>query len=182
MKPQEVTLFSGGARGTETAFGEAAEAYGIAEVNFTFEGHHIKRSKNARLLSEAELEKSDIMMEEVGKRLLRDYSKSPWMRKILQSIWYQVNNGLQIFIVGAIQADGTVKGGTGWAAELGKMFNRPLHVFDQERGDWYVWRGDSWVHEVPVIRHKTFCGTGTRNLNAAGEAAIKDLFKRSFGK
>ncbi len=180
MKPKDITLFSGGARGAESVFGEIAVSYGIKEVNFTFDGHHIKRTENARSLTEAELEKSDVMMEEVSKRLGRDYSKSPWMRKILQSIWYQVNNGYQIFIIGVIQADATVKGGTGWAAELGKMFNRPVYVFDQEKKDWFVWRNNSWIHEKPIIAHKTFCGTGTREINEEGVRAIKDLFERSF--
>lgn len=180
MKPKDITLYSGGARGAESVFGETAAAHGIKEVNFTFDGHHIKRTSSAQLLTDIDLEKSDVMMGEVSKRLGRDYSKSPWMRKILQSIWYQVNNGYQIFIIGVIQADGTVKGGTGWAAELGKMFNRPVYVFDQEKCDWFVWRSDSWIHEMPIIAHKSFCGTGTRNINDAGVKAIKELFERSF--
>jgi len=32
-----------------------------------------------------------------------------------------VNNGLQVFAVGIIQADNTVTGGTGWGVELGKF-------------------------------------------------------------
>lgn len=182
MRPEEVTLYSGGARGAEATFGRTAEAYGAAEVNFTFQGHHIERNSGTRELSPAELTKSDVSMGEVSKRLHRDYSSRPWMRQILQSIWHQVNNGYQVFIVGVIQEDGTVKGGTGWAAELAKMYNRPLHVFDQDRSGWFTWRDDAWVADVPTITQKTICGTGTRNLNEAGREAIEDLFARSFGK
>ena len=32
---------SGGAPGAEAAFGEAAERYGVEEVNFTFDGHRM---------------------------------------------------------------------------------------------------------------------------------------------
>jgi hypothetical protein len=180
MKPQEITLFSGGARGTEETFGDLAEKYGLAEVNFTFDGHHIQRTKNIRRLSSEELEKGTVSMEEVSKRLHRDLSTRPWMRQILQSIWHQVNTAYQVFVVGVIQGDGTVTGGTGWAAELAKMFNRPLHVFDQEKGHWFTWRQNTWVEEVPVVAHYKICGTGTRHLNAAGKKAIEELFARSF--
>lgn len=181
MDAKEVTLHSGGARGAETVFGECAEACGMAEVNYTFDGHHINRKVNTKTLTADELAQSDVVMSEVSKLLHRDYSNSPWMRQILQSIQHQVNNGFQVFIVGVIQSDGTVKGGTGWAAEQAKLYNRPLHVFDQDKNDWFTWRNDSWVAEVPVISHKTICGTGTRSITDAGEKAIKDLFERSFG-
>jgi len=180
MNPQEVTLYSGGARGAEAAFGKMAEAHGVSQVNFTFDGHHIQNQTNARPLSREELDKSNVSMGEVSKRLNRDFSTRPWMRQILQSIWHQVNSGYQVFVVGSIHSDGTVTGGTGWAAELAKMFNRPLHVFDQEKGHWFTWRNGTWVEEVPTIGHKTVCGTGTRHLNEAGERAIGDLFSRSF--
>jgi hypothetical protein len=182
MDPKNVTLYSGGARGAEEAFGAAAAAHGLREINFTFDGHHIQRTEGARKLTPEELNKSDVVMGEVSKRLHRDYSKSPWMRQILQSIWYQINNGYQVFVVGTIQADGTVKGGTGWAAELAKLYNRPLFVYDQERKDWFTWRENTWVSAAPTISHATICGTGTRHLNEDGAAAIKALFDRSFAK
>ena len=181
MQPQDVTLYSGGARGAEAAFGEVASEHGVNEVSFTFDGHHIQRRVNTRSLSPEDLAKGDVSMTEVSKRLHRDYSTRPWMRQILQSIWHQVNNGYQVFIVGVILNDGTVKGGTGWAGELAKMWNRPLHVFDQEQGHWFTWRNDTWIEDRPVIAHRTICGTGTRNLNEAGRKAIEDLFARSFG-
>lgn len=181
MQAKEVTLFSGGARGAETAFGEAAAANGVGEVHFTFEGHHIHRLVGVRHLSAEELDKVDVVLTEVSRRLKRDYITLPWMRRILQSIGYQINNGFQVFVVGHILPDGTVKGGTGWAAELGKMFNRPLHVYDMDVKGWFTWKNDAWTPDLPQITYKTFCGTGTRNLTPDGEKAIADLFARSFG-
>ena len=181
IKANEVTLYSGGARGAETVFGETAEKYGVKEVNFTFQGHHLNRSSGTVLLTAEELSKADMIMNEVGRRLNRDYSTRPWMRSILQSICHQVNKGYQVFVVGAIQGDQTVKGGTGWAAELAKLFNRPLSVYDQDQKGWYAFHGGTWIKEEPFIQHYNICGTGTRHLNEAGEAAIKELFARSFG-
>lgn len=180
MNPKDVTFYSGGARGAEAAFGQAASDNGLIEVNFTFEGHHIDRDVNTRELTKEELLKSDMVMSEVSRRLKRDYSRSPWMRQILQSICHQVTNGFQVLVIGTIQVDKSVKGGTGWAVALAKLFNRPLHVFDQDKNFWYAWRNDQWQKEIPTICHNTVCGTGTRALNENGEKAIKELFDHSF--
>jgi hypothetical protein len=53
-----------------------------------------------------------------------------------------VTNGRDVFVVGKINPDGTVTGGTGIGAELAKLFNKRLHVFDQEQNAWFGWTGD----------------------------------------
>jgi hypothetical protein len=171
-KPNQFTFYSGGHRGTETEFGQQAEKFGINEINYSFEGHQPVREKGLTVLSPEELKKGDISMEIV--------SRTNKIRKVFQSIFHMVNSGLQIFAVGWIQPDDTVKGGTGWAVELGKLFNRPISVFDQDRNQWFSWQNSGWVEDLPKVEHPTFVGTGTRNLTAAGEQAIKDLFIRSF--
>ena len=77
------------------------------------------------------------------------------------------------------QVDGSVKGGTGWAVELAKMFNRPLHVFDQPSKQWFTWK-DSWKEDTPKIEYDTFVGSGTRYLSDTGREAIEKLFTDSF--
>jgi len=111
----------------------------------------------------------------------RTYSDSPLFRKILQSIWHQINNGQEVYVVGHILKDGTVKGGTGWGAEFAKLCNKPLYVFDQDTDGWFHWTGESWVANAgPVITHPRIAGTGTRMIKPNGVRAIDDLFKRSF--
>jgi hypothetical protein len=176
----QYTFYSGGHRGTEAEFGRRAEQLGIHEVNYSFEGHQPERNKGLHILSPEELKKGDISMEIVSTRMNRKYSQANKIRKVFQSIFHMVNNGMQIFAVGWIQPDDTVKGGTGWAVELGKLFNRPLSVFDQERNHWFTWKGNGWEEDLPTIEHNTFVGTGTRNLTDTGKQAIKDLYDRSF--
>jgi hypothetical protein len=65
--------------------------------------------------------------------------------------------------------------------ELARFFNRPVSVFDQTKGAWFTWSGTAWVPDEPRIADRPFAGTGTRNLNDAGRAAISALFERSFG-
>jgi len=180
MSNKEYSLYSGGLKGAEETFGEFAEKYGINETNFSFDGHKCSRGKNITLLSDAELKKGNISMEIVSGRMGRRYSQAEKIRKVFQTIFHMVNKGYQVLAIGWIQSDKTVKGGTGWGVELAKFFNRPVSVFDQETNVWYTWKENEWVEEIPVISHKTFCGTGTRNLSDEGEKAIEELFSRSF--
>ncbi len=184
MKPSDCILFSGGAPGAEAAFGETAERYGVEEVNFTFEGHRMARHRGVRVLNHEELQAGDVSLEYVSKLMHRRYTDATTIRKILQTLWYQVNQGQEIYVIGTILDDGTVRGGTGWGAEFAKLCNKPLYVFDQEQDCWQRWAGDAWTvceqMDAPVITHPHFTGTGTRTLEPNGRHAIEELFARSF--
>ena len=80
----------------------------------------------------------------VSKLMNRRYTEGPTLRKILQTIWYQVNHGQEIYVVGSILDDGTVRGGTGWGAEFAKLCNKPLFVFDQPNKRWFQWDAEEW--------------------------------------
>lgn len=179
--PADFTLYSGAAQGSEATFGAAAERHGVAEVNYTFEGHRDVRDRGLRPLGDKELKTGDVSLVYVGKLMNRVYKDTTLFRRVLQSIWHMVNSGQQVFVVGTLLADGHVKGGTGWGAEFAKLCNKPLFVFDQDRGTWFRWSEGAWaVEEAPVITAADFTGTGTRHLNDAGRDAIDELFERSF--
>jgi hypothetical protein len=175
------TLYSGGHRGAEAEFGKAAEKWGLQEVNFSFEGHAPERTRGVQILESAELDKGDVSMEIVSLRMGRTYARANRIRKVIQSIFHMVNKGYHVIAIGWIQPDNTVKGGTGWGVELAKLFNRPVHVYDQDKKAWFTWKDNNWVADTPVITDETFVGTGTRNLDAEGTQAVHDLFERSFG-
>jgi hypothetical protein len=185
MDSADCILFSGGAQGAEAAFGACAERHGIEEVNYTFEGHAIARHRGVRVLNHEELKNGDVSLAYVSRLMHRRFTDSPTIRKILQTIWYQVNNGQEIFVVGSVQADGTVRGGTGWGAEFAKLCNKDLHVFDQDENCWLTWTGEDWEKRSstnpPLITRVHFTGTGTRTLKVNGQQAIDSLFTRSFG-
>jgi hypothetical protein len=184
MNLEDCILYSGAAQGAEAAFGAAAERHGVAEVNFTFEGHNDARRRGIRVLTARELLQGDVSLIYVNKLMGRTYPNTPLMRKVLQTIWHQVNKGQEIYVVGRILEDQTVMGGTGWGAEFAKLCNKPLFVFDQAKRRWFEWDGDEWQARegaaLPVVRHAHFTGTGTRFLDEHGRAAIHDLFTRSF--
>ena len=168
MERSDYILFSGGAPGAEAEFGAQAERVGIEEVNFGFEGHVTVRTRGLRTLNHEELQAGDVSLAYVSQLMNRRYSNTPTFRKVLQSIWYQVNAG------------------TGWGAEFAKLCNKPLHVFDQSQNGWFTWDERRWVaradNDLPRIEHVHLTGTGTRTLTDAGKAAIADLFTRSFGR
>ena len=183
LKPQDCTLFSGGAAGTEAFFGNLAEQYGIQEVNFSFDGHQAERTRGLRVLTTDELALKDVSLSYVSKLLKREYTRAPIFRKVLQSICWQVSNGYEVYVVGTILEDGTVRGGTGWGAEFAKICNKPLKVFDQPKNGWFRWENEVWVPENnPVIQHRLFTATGTRFLEKNGREAVEALFTRSFAK
>lgn len=184
VQREDAILFSGGAQGAEAEFGAAAERLGIEEVNFSFDGHKPVRTRGLRVLNHEELHAGEVSLAYVSRLMNRRYPDTPTFRKILQSIWYQINSGQEVYVVGAIEPDGTVRGGTGWGAEFAKLCSKPLFVFDQPRNRWFQWEAEEWHpregEASPVVRHAHFTGTGTRFLDDNGRAAIHGLFARSF--
>tara|TARA_Y100000294_G_scaffold79460_1_gene74679 strand:- start:319 stop:891 length:573 start_codon:yes stop_codon:yes gene_type:complete len=184
MEKEDFILFSGGAKGAEAEFGANAEQFGIEEVNFTFEGHRIERQRGLRVLNHEELKNGDVSLEYVSQLMNRRYVTTDTFRKVLQSIWYQINNGQEIYVIGEILENKTIKGGTGWGAEFAKLCNKPLWVFDQKRDAWFNWEQTDWSEcnkeDGPVIKHIHFAGTGTRFLEENGKKAVKELFERTF--
>ena len=180
MNAKESVLYSGGLKGAEAAFGALAERHGVEEVNFTFEGHKIERTRGVRTLSQAELKHGDVSLEYVSKLMNRHFPETDTFKKVLQTIWHQVNAAQEIYVVGKILPDDTVMGGTGWGAEFAKLCNKPLFVFDQERDGWFRWTGIRFEVRVPTIAQPRFAGSGTRHLGDNGQKAIDELFERSF--
>jgi len=181
MPAKVCTMLSGGAKGAEEAFGIAAERWAVKETNYSFDGRPVARQRGVVVLTEAQLKQGDVSERYLQEHMNRTYPRTDLFRKVLQSIWHQVNTSNQVFVVGLLLEDGTVKGGTGWAAELAKHLGKPLHVYDQEKHAWFTWKG-TWVAEdAPRIRARRFTGTGSRYLSDEGRTAINELFERSFG-
>ena len=174
------TIYTTGAAGAESCFGAEAEKWGVKEVHFSFEGHHQSRSQASCILDEEKLAKGTVSLHYVSRRLRRTWNKTPLLKKVLQLIWHMVDRAEQVFVVGQIQPDQTVHGGTGWAVELARRWNKDVWVFDQTREAWFFWDGNNWCTGTPTITTNNFAGSGTRFLQESGKKAIEDLFTRSF--
>jgi len=176
---KESHLFHGGHKGAEAEFGRVAEQYGVRETTISFEGHQMERAKNEIVLSDEELAKGRVSMEFVFQALGRRFATGMGIRRVIKSMFHVVVNGNELFAIGTIQDDGHVTGGTGWGVELAKMFNRKVHVFDQEKERWFSWQHQEWEPSQPRLPEGTFSATGTRNLSESGKRAIQDLFAAS---
>lgn len=84
LDPKQCVLFSGGAAGTEQFFGAQAEAWGIEEVNYSFDGHQIERKRGVRVLTSEELALKDVSLTYVSRLMGREFTKAPLFRKVLQ--------------------------------------------------------------------------------------------------
>ena len=177
-------LVSGGSRGAEAEFGACAERWGMPEVNYSFDGHRMRvRQRGVVMLTEPELNRGDFSLLYASKRLNRQLTDIPLVRNVLKTIWHQITHATQVFAVGIIQDDNTVRGGTGWGVELSRLWKKPLFVFDQERRSWFQWSGRAWeMTQPPVISTESFAGVGTQSLSDDGQRAIYELFLRSFGE
>src|SRR5262249_48008359 len=92
LNPADCTLYSRAANGSEAAVGEAAERRGVEEVTCPFEGHNDARSRGLRVLTNAALRPGAVSLSYVRKLMHGRYPDTPLFRKVLQSIWHQVNN------------------------------------------------------------------------------------------
>ena len=182
MATTKAKLISGGHKGAEAEFGRSAKRHDVAQTTLSFEGHTMEWPVNVRVLSAAELAEGDVSMQIVSKHMGRTYHEADLIRRVFQSLYHMVNEAYQVFAIGWIQPDYTVKGGTGWGVELAKLFNRSTWVFDQEQKHWFEWKDGHWVEGEPKVGRRAFAGTGTRNLSPAGKKAIEALFTRSFGE
>jgi hypothetical protein len=68
------------------------------------------------MLSEEDLAQGAVSEVYLEAHMHRSYPKTELFRKTLQTIWHQVKTASEVFVIGVIQDDKTVKGGTGWAA------------------------------------------------------------------
>ena len=156
QNPKDCVLYSGAAAGTEEFFGNMAEEYGLKEVNYSFAGHQPVRERGVKVLSPEELSLKDVSLAYVSKLMSREYTRAPLFRRVLQSICWQVSSGEEVFVVGVIQQDGTVKGGTGWGAEFAKICNKPLFVFDRNAATGFPgWKASGWKRASPKLRPGT---------------------------
>jgi hypothetical protein len=177
----DLHLVHGGHKGTEAVFGEMAEKHGVSETTLSFEGHSMERAVNVEVLDDDALGKGRVSMDFVFQAMGRRFARGKGLRRVIHSMFHVVTRTDELFTVGWIQENDTVRGGTGWGVELAKLFNRKVHVFDQDKNAWFSWDNEKWNQGEPTLpAGGGFSATGTRNLTDNGRNAIEDLFKRSL--
>jgi hypothetical protein len=130
------------------------------------------------VLTREQLTDADPFVEHANKTLKRRFpTSSDFVNNLLRRNYYQVAWSQSCYAVSEIGKDQLVKGGTSWAVQMfldlhpeGKVY-----VFDQKRVQWFQWK-NGWVPIIaPPAPEGVWAGIGTRELNDAGKAAIRDL-------
>ena len=167
-------FYSGGAMGAEAYFGEICEQYEIREINYTFAGHNQKRTKGQYILSDQELAAGQVSLAYVSRRLHRHWDRTPLLRKVLQ-VLYVVSNVDQLFVVGVIQEDNSVHGGTGWSVELAKRWHKTVWVYDQEKRIGFFGKPICGWPGHRLFPHQNLPVVELDSLTEDGRKAIKEL-------
>ena len=181
------SLASGDAVGSDAAWTSAAREVGIKNIrNFS--------TKSYDALSEEEKKEADSEYLKAAAELKRPaLSSTIYTGKLVRRNWLQVKNADAIFAIGHIinhlekgrsglnhSKHAVVDGGTGYAVQMAINNNKPVHVFDQDKGRWFTWKDGNFVEEPSPVLTERFAGIGTRQINDSGRAAIKEIFSRTF--
>ena len=194
------TLHSGGAKGADFAWGNIGASYGVT-------GKHYFDSTDAREGKQPPYGNTPITDEDrtlgerkafyAGKTMGRLSSRAQKVADpLLIRDWNQVKNSdMVVAIAQKFDMPGDkfsnksddervalvqqVSGGTGWAVQMAISEGKPVFVFNQADGKWYMNFMGVWKYaEAPVLSNN-FAGIGTRGINAAGEAAIRECYEKT---
>lgn len=181
------TCVSGGAKGSDLAWGTYAEPAGYRIIHASFSGHQTNaRPDQLKIYLQPELDLALPALLLANKALKRQRPDTESHRgRLLARNFYQVQEPVEAVyaITTQVYEDGTVAGGTGWAVQM--FIDRcdqrlcvpyPTYVFEQTRRSWFQRARQGWTKiDQPPPPPSHFAGIGTRKLNRDGERAIKEL-------
>lgn len=157
---------------------------------YSFAGHKSK-SRRSIVLDNETLKTADPYLKEANKVLNRTFpTKSEHTNNLLRRNFWQIKDTDCVYAVAGINpADNNVFGGTAWAVTMAIMFSKPINIFDQEKGIWFIdsYFQNSVIHwesleeatglSIPNKPSGKYTGIGSRNLNQKGIMAIRSLYE-----
>jgi len=158
-----------------------------------------------RGLRDADLMEGGPAVEKANQTLKRPIEKySPRQYQYVLRGWHQIKGAGSIFAIGEITTKGpnagrTVKGGTGWAVQMGLDKGlSSVFVYDPVQKSWFQWASSKnrfqAIHGTPKLRknpaligtrgdikYKTKDGQTVQRLSDHAKQAIKDVMEITFG-
>ena len=166
---KEATFYSGGAKGSDSYWAEAANKVGAKVKHYT-----VSDWDN---LSKEWKEKLDKEYQEVvsilGRRVL---NANTYSGKLVRRDMMQADKADAIFAIGTVGSNGYVNGGTAYATTRGIQRGIPVYLFDQTSNSWKVWSNGAFMETLQPIITKNAAVIGTRELQDNGKKAIDALF------
>lgn len=187
MKTSENILMSGGADGSDEAWGEMAKYFGHHVIHWSFTGHNSNVDPETLVVLDDEtLQEADERLKIANKSLQRAFpTTKPYINNLLRRNWFQVRDTGSLYAVGIWDKSTKtkmVKGGTAWAIQMyldlcnEKSIEPKCYFYEQNLELWYEWQ-DGWKMRCsqPVVPSGVWTGIGTRELNEAGLRAIETV-------
>lgn len=189
--PKDYHLYSGGAVGADTKWGEIASKYNIGKIR-----HY--RPETLDVLTPEQMQEVETAYVAAANKLGRKILDSNTLAgKLVRRDYLQAKAADSIFAIGHILRPGeknskgytvrstipSVDGGTGYAVQMAIDLHKPVHVYDQVYDQWYRfdYNDNTFVAEdIPTLTPK-FAGIGTREITDKGINAIEQVFQNTFG-
>lgn len=168
--PQDYTMNSGGAYGSDTYWDVIGRQFGLTKINHFRPADNQRLSKTLRDRNVKPFsithEQSNYAREQIkqltGRELPYDI-----VGELLARDFYQVDKSDGVFAIANItSSQRAVEGGTNMAVQVGIKQGKPVHVYDLNTESWYQYNqstGRFEVEDTPVLT-KSFAGVGTRNI------------------
>ena len=169
----DYTNHSGGAIGSDNAWGMIGGMYGVASEHYW----HGKRTMfGNHEITEDEYQEGKEHVLKANETLHR---KNPERyMDLLARNWLQIKNCEEVFAIGMFK-NKVVDGGTGWAVQMAMDVGKPINFFDQEKCVWGKYENGKWSRsDTPILTHD-FAGIGTRKINEAGKGAIWSVYEKT---
>lgn len=193
-KIKSYTLYTGAQKdnsfteGGDSIFNEIASEYGLTTISYNSQSYD-----NLSIEEKQEIEDAYIKaIEKLNRPYIRINQKGG---KLVRRDYLQVKHGNAIFAIGNILYNGDINsrgeqnhsklpcvdGGTGYAVQMGINMNKPIHVYDYKKQQWYNWdysKKDFITENTPQLT-SNFTGIGTRQVkdNEKVKDAIRQLFE-----
>lgn len=180
-----ITIHSGGAMGADSCFGNIGTKYGHEVIHHSFANHKIYCNGKIIKHTNEELFIADSTLLECNKKLKRQFpTNNDYVNNLLRRNYFQVINSNIIIAIAQLENKYIVKGGTGWAVEMGILLNKPVAVFDDNKTNmWYKYNSTEnyfqpMENKRPALRHNCIiAGIGTRNISNKGIIEIESILK-----
>lgn len=183
--------YSGGALGSDFLFDQLGCEFGYRTVVWSFRGHNRNETKNSIIkeLTQKELNEKCDIISSVRKTLNRRQSSSQYIENLMLRNVFQITGIKQqtdlVVAIGRIK-NNIVEGGTGYAVEVAKIFNKPIIVVDKINCQTYLYNYDSNHFEKIDINYakslykqsKIFTGIGSREIDCD---ALKPVLRSIMG-
>lgn len=172
-------LHSGGAIGSDYAWGYVGSLYGLENINHYYYNKITPYGNTP--ISIAEYREGITAVEEANKTLKRSgYAK---YLPLLARNWMQIKNSCAVYAIVEKISNPIVYGGTGWAIQMAIDHNvEDIYIFHQGANIWLKYNYKNKLFDkidyIPTLK-KSFAGIGTRNLKPNGLQAIIDVYNQT---